>query len=66
MKTAFTILVIILAVLACGCTAAAPAADPAQTPAADQMAYPFLKIPGPAVNSGFISFNRIQSDPWDY
>ena len=29
MKTAFTVLVIIIAVLACGCTAAAPAATPA-------------------------------------
>jgi hypothetical protein len=32
MKTAFTILVLILAVLACGCTTATPAVSPVQTP----------------------------------
>jgi hypothetical protein len=32
MKTAFTILVIIIAMLACGCTASAPAAMPAAMP----------------------------------
>ncbi|MFA5268508.1 MAG: hypothetical protein WC379_11105 [Methanoregula sp.] len=33
MKSAFTILVLILAVIACGCTASAPATAPAVTPA---------------------------------
>ena len=33
MKTAFTILVLILAVLACGCTTATPAVQPVQTTA---------------------------------
>ena len=35
MKTAFIIVLLILAALACGCTASAPAAAPAETPAAE-------------------------------
>lgn len=46
MRTAFTILVLILAVLACGCTATAPAAAPAATPAATPAITATTTIPG--------------------
>ena len=46
MRTTFTILVLILAVLACGCTATAPAAAPAATPAATPAVKATTTIPG--------------------